>query len=54
MIGFWTSIGVIFVFSIIVYAIAFVTRLSPEEAREHIDISRQESRVEDQELGRSH
>ena len=54
VIGFWTSIGVIFVFSIIVYAIAFVTRLSPEEAREHIDISRQESRVEEQELGRSH
>ena len=50
-IGFGLSIALIFVFSVAIYVIAYFSRLSPEAAREHIDASRHESKVEEEELG---
>jgi hypothetical protein len=52
LIGFELSISLIFVFSVIIYLIAYATRLSPEEAREHVEVSRAEAEVEEAELGR--
>jgi amino acid transporter len=52
--NFETSIAVIFVFSVAVYLIAYAARLTPEEAREHIEQVRSEAEVEDEELGASH
>ena len=49
--SFEVSIPVIFVFSLVVYAIALRTALSPEEAEQHIALSRKEAEVEEQELG---
>jgi len=49
--SFEVSIPVIFVFSVVVYAIALRTALSPEEAEQHIALSRKEAEVEEQELG---
>jgi hypothetical protein len=37
--------------AVAVHAIAFRFRLSPEEAAEHIELSRVESAVEERELG---
>jgi amino acid transporter len=48
--SFEVSIPVVLVFSVVIYAIAYVTRLSNEDAREHIDLSRKESEIEDEEL----
>jgi amino acid transporter len=49
--SFEFSIPLILVFSIIVYAIALRTALSPEEAEEHIALSRKEAQVEEETLG---
>jgi amino acid transporter len=49
--SFEFSIPLILVFSIIVYAIALRTALSPEEAEEHIARSRKEAQVEEETLG---
>lgn len=49
--NFETSIGILVVFSLIIYVLAYLSRLSPELAREHIDSTRQEAAVEDEVLG---
>jgi amino acid transporter len=49
--SFEFSIPLVLVFSIIVYAIALRTALSPEEAEEHIARSRKEAQVEEETLG---
>jgi amino acid transporter len=48
--GFGTAIPVMFVLSGIVYVLAYLLRLSPEQARRSIDESTQEARVEDDQL----
>ena len=50
MFGFTVSVAVIFVFSVAIYAIALATSLHPDEAHEHIQRSREESAVEEEEL----
>jgi amino acid transporter len=52
--NFETSIGVVFLFSVAIYLIAYAVRLSPEEAQSNIDEVREEAEVEDQELGAGH
>jgi amino acid transporter len=52
--NFEESLVIILVFSVIVYAIAYAVRLSPDQAKENIDTVRDEAAVEDAELGASH
>ncbi|MEZ0578779.1 APC family permease [Nocardioides sp. MH1] len=52
--NFETSVGLIFVFSIAIYLIAYAARLSPEAAQGHIDAVSEEAAVEEEELGASH
>jgi amino acid transporter len=49
--SFEFSIPLIFVFSVVVYAIALRTALPPEEAEQHIALSRKEAEVEEKQLG---
>jgi amino acid transporter len=49
--SFEFSIPLLLVFSVVVYAIALRTALSPEEAEEHIARSRKEAEVEEETLG---
>jgi len=49
--SFEVSIPIILVFSVIVYLIALRTALSPDEAEEHIALSRKEAEVEEETLG---
>ena len=51
VIGFGWSILILLALSIVVYAIAIATRLSPEEAQRHIEHSKQESQVEEETMG---
>ncbi len=48
--NFETSIGVILVFSVLIYLIAYAVRLSPEDARENIEQVREEAAVEEEQL----
>jgi amino acid transporter len=50
VIGFGSAIPIIFVFSVVIYALAMRFSLSAEEAEEHIERSRQESEIEEAEL----
>jgi amino acid transporter len=54
LLDFGTSTVVIAVFSALVYAIALKTRLSDESAHEHIELSRAEAELEDEELSGHH
>jgi len=49
--GFGWSFLIVAVFSVIVYAIAQATALHPDAAAEHIEQSRKESEVEEEDLG---
>ncbi|NYD42520.1 amino acid permease [Nocardioides panaciterrulae] len=49
--NFGWSFLVVFVFSVVIYAIAQKTALHPDEAAEHIEQSRRESEVEEESLG---
>jgi len=51
VIGFGWSILILLAMSVIVYSIAVATRLSPEEARRHIEYSQEESKVEEETMG---
>ncbi|WP_028652435.1 APC family permease [Nocardioides halotolerans] len=48
--NFESSIAVILAFSVLIYVIAYAVRLSPEDAREHIEKVREEAAVEDEQL----
>src|SRR4051812_2926016 len=50
VIGFGAAIPIIFVFSLVIYALAMRFSLSAEEAEEHIERSRRESELEEKEL----
>jgi amino acid transporter len=54
LIGFGWSIPILFAFSVAIYFIAISVRLSPEEAARHIEDSRAEAHVEDEELAAAH
>ncbi len=45
--GFEGSVATILVFSVVIYAIAYVVRLSPEDAQEYIEETRHEAQVEE-------
>jgi hypothetical protein len=50
VLGFGLSAGLLFLLSVGVYVMAYVFRLSPEQAQTYIDDSVHEARVEDAEL----
>jgi amino acid transporter len=50
VIGFGSAIPILFVFSVVIYAIAMRFSLSTEEAERHIEDSRREAEVEEQTL----
>jgi amino acid transporter len=52
--GFTSSILVVLGWSAVIYVVAHLVRLSPEDAAEHIEASRAESEVEEAELGVAH
>jgi amino acid transporter len=49
--GFESSVAVIFVFSVVIYLIAYAVRLSPERAAEYIEDTREEAQVQEAEAG---
>jgi len=51
LLEFSTAIPVIFVFSVAIYLLAMMSPLSTEEIRAHVDRSREESELEERELG---
>ncbi|MGZ4444350.1 MAG: APC family permease [Nocardioidaceae bacterium] len=53
-IGFGAAIPVMFAFSLVIYVIAYRTRLSPEVVLQHIEESKKESEAEKSELGAGH
>jgi len=46
----WAAV-ILFALSALVYVMAYKFRLTPEEAREHVEEARQESQVEEEEIG---
>ncbi len=50
IIDFGWAMVILFALSVVVYAIAYRVRLSPEEARQHIEQSRSEAEVEESDL----
>ncbi len=54
VINFEWALLVLFVLTIVVYVLAYVFRLSPEDAQEHIEISRHEAEVTDEQLAGAH
>ncbi|MGN6575684.1 MAG: APC family permease [Nocardioides sp.] len=50
LIGFGSAIPILFVFSVVIYAIAIKTRLAPEFVKEHVEAARRESESEEKEL----
>ncbi len=51
ILNFEWSLVILLVHAVLVYVIAYKFRLSPEDAHEHIERSREESRIEEEELG---
>ncbi|HET6625028.1 MAG TPA: APC family permease [Nocardioidaceae bacterium] len=51
VIGFGAAIPITFVFTVVIYAIAYTVRLDPEAVQAHIEESRHEAEVEVAELG---
>jgi amino acid transporter len=52
VLGFTTAIPVIFVFSLLIYALAMRVPLPTEEIEEHVETSRRETEIEEQDLSR--